>query len=100
MVTKLKIIWPPISQQQLRDAYNHIKKDSLQNADKVRKAIAAATNTLSNHPLKHPLDKYKVNNDGNFRAFELYHFRIAYQITQAAIVIVRVRHSSMEPLNY
>ena len=100
MVKKRRLIWPYDPKQQLRAAYNHIKKDSLKNADKVRKAIVQATLELREYPNKHAADKYKVNNDGTFRAFELYHYRIAYQVTETEVVILRVRHTSMEPLGY
>ena len=97
---KRKIIWPLIPKQQLHEAYDHIKRESLQNADKVRYAIVAATLELSDHPNKHKTDKYKLNNDGSFRAFELFHYRVAYQVTDTEIIIVRVRHTRMEPKGY
>ena len=100
MVKKRKVIWPDFSKQQLRKAYDHIKKDSLQNADKVRKAIVKSTTDLVDHPNKHPVDKFRSDNDGTFRAYELYHYRIAYQVTETEIIIVRVRHTSMEPVQY
>ena len=55
---------------------------------------------LKKHPDKYPLDKFKKNNPGIFRAFELYHYRISYAVTDKEIVITRVRHTSMEPLEY
>jgi len=100
MVKKRKLIWPYNPKHQLREAYNYIKKDSLKNADKVRQAIVSATLDLPDHPNKHAADKYKMNNDGTFRAFELYHYRITYQVTVSEIVIVRVRHTGMEPFTY
>ncbi|MHB1178098.1 MAG: type II toxin-antitoxin system RelE/ParE family toxin [Daejeonella sp.] len=55
---------------------------------------------LSEHPEKHPLDKFKKNNDGTWRAFEKYHYRISYRITPKEIRVVRLRHTSKSPLNY
>ncbi len=86
--------------QQLRELYDNIKKDSLQNAGKVRSAIVSAAIELSENPGRYNPDKFKKNNDGSFRAFELYHFRIAYKVTEKEIIIVRVRHTSMEPADY
>jgi len=100
VVKKRKLIWPQNPKHQLREAYDHIKKDSLVNADKVRNAIVAATLELRDHPNKYAVDKFKTNNDGTFRAFELFHYRIAYRVTDAEIIVVRVRHTSMEPLGY
>ena len=100
MVAKRKVIWPQTPKQQLREIYDHIKKDSLQNADKVRSAIVSAVIELCENPGRYNPDKFKKNNDGSFRAFELYHFRIAYQVKEKEIIIVRVRHTSMEPSAY
>jgi len=101
MVKRRKIIWPAFAKQQLRQMYDHIRKDSPKNALKVRNAIVAATLELPEHPNMHPADKYRTSNEnGEFRAFELFHYRIAYQVTKESITIVRVRHTSMEPLSY
>ncbi len=60
-----------MAKQHLREAYNHIKEDSPKNALKVRGAIVAATLDIPAQPYRHPVDKYKVNNDGNsFRAWK------------------------------
>jgi mRNA-degrading endonuclease RelE of RelBE toxin-antitoxin system len=51
-------------------------------------------------PEKHPSDKYHKNNKGSYRAYEIYHYRIAYKITKTEIIITRVRHTKMEPKKY
>ena len=50
------------------------------------------------HPHRYPLDKYMKADDGTFRAFELHHYRIRYGVTGDQIVIIQVRHTSMQPL--
>jgi len=95
-----KIIWPLSTQKQLTKAYKYILKDSYQNAEKVKASILASTRKLTDSPDVHPPDKYRKNNDGSFRAYELLHYRIAYRITEKEIIIVRVRHTSMEPRKY
>lgn len=62
--------------------------------------IVDLTLALPENPLKHPLDKYKTNNDGAWRAFEKYHFRVSYRVMEKEIRIVRFRHTSRSPLNY
>ncbi|MDQ2864181.1 MAG: type II toxin-antitoxin system RelE/ParE family toxin, partial [Bacteroidota bacterium] len=81
-------------------AYNYIIKDSFQNGQIVRDEILALTINLVNHPEKYPLDRFKKNNDGSFRAFEIHHYRISYRILKSQIIIVRLRHTSMSPLLY
>lgn len=59
-----------------------------------------ATIALVSNPERHPLDKYKLTNDGTYRAFELYHYRISYKISIDTIRIVRMRHTSRSPHTY
>jgi len=95
-----KVLWSFKAQMHLEKAYQYILLDSFQSAEKIKKEILSSTNKLTNHPEVYPLDKYKVNNDGTFRAFELYKFRIAYRVTEDEIIILRIRHTSMEPKGY
>lgn len=83
---------------ELRKAYRYILLESLQNAEMVRDEIIDASIELPRHPEKYPLDKFKKNNDGSWRAFEKHHYRVSYRITPDAIRIVRLRHTSRSPL--
>ena len=96
----VKIVWWKLALLQLKEAFDYIKKDSLQSAENVRNTIFSATDNLKYNPEIYPLDKYRKNNDGTFRAFEIYSYRIAYQITKSEIRILRVRHTKQEPLGY
>lgn len=94
------VIWSKTAKVQLQKAFNFISQDSLQNAEKIRDEIIDMTISLPKHPEIYPTDKYKKNNNGNYRAFEIYHYRISYQILNDKIYIVRMRHTSMSPLIY
>lgn len=101
MVKKhLKIIIANEAKKQLREAFSYISKDSEQNAVKVNVAILNSIKDLIFFPEKYPPDKYKLNNDGKFRAYELYKYRISYHISDEQITIIRVRHVRMNPLQY
>ncbi|MCY7311924.1 MAG: type II toxin-antitoxin system RelE/ParE family toxin [Bacteroidota bacterium] len=95
-----KVIWPLPAQTQLAEIYKYILKSSYQNAEKVKADILASSRKLPANPEMYPADKYRKDNDGSFRAYELYHYRIAYRITEQEIIIVRVRHTAIEPRNY
>ncbi|WP_119080756.1 type II toxin-antitoxin system RelE/ParE family toxin [Chitinophaga alhagiae] len=56
--------------------------------------------SLLTHPEQCAPDKYKLNNDGSFRAFELHRLRVSYRYTGREIRIVRVRHTRMNPKNH
>ena len=95
-----KISWDTQALQQFNAAIKYIARDSLQGAEKVRKDILKKVDRLQRHPTLHNPDKYKKNNDGNFRAFELYHYRVSYYVSSIEIRILRVRHTGMEPKEY
>lgn len=97
---EVKIVWDVNARQSLRKQINHIKKDSLQAADKVRTELFDIINDIPSNPKKFPKDKFKANNDGNFRAFEKHSLRIAYYIAETQIRILRVRHVKQEPKKY
>ncbi len=88
-----RIIWPASVQKQLYEAYNYILISSRQNAEKVKSELVASTKSLLKNPGLYPPDKYRKNNDGSFRAYELHSFRISYRVAENEIVIVRIRHT-------
>lgn len=92
--------WSKRAQSELQLAYDYIKLDSSQNAEKVKDKLISRTETLAAFPEIYPLDKYKINNRGQYRAFVLYHYRISYKVMKNAVLIVRLRHTSMSPLSY
>ena len=93
-------VWSKRAKSELKKAYLYIRMDSLQNAEIVRDDIVDLTIDLCKNPEKYPLDKFKKDNDGTWRAFEKYHYRISYRITPKEIRIVRLRHTSRSPLNF
>ncbi|ANH82055.1 hypothetical protein A8C56_14710 [Niabella ginsenosidivorans] len=77
---RLKIVIDNEAKQYLREAYNYIRKDSLQNAENVKAGILTSIKSLPKNPQRHAPDKYRLNNDGAYRAYELYKYRITYYI--------------------
>lgn len=94
------VVWDKPAYASLQKAYDHIKQDSLTHAEKVREGILKITRSLADHPEKYPPDKFKTDRLGNYRAFEIYSYRIAYKIRVRKIVILRVRHVKQEPKEY
>lgn len=92
--------WSKRAKNELLRAYEYIREDSPQNAAKVRDEIIDATIDLPIHPEKYPPDKYKKVNNGTWRAFEIYHYRITYRIMPDQIRIVRLRHTRRSPVSY
>jgi plasmid stabilization system protein ParE len=101
-MVKKKIIWDIAAKDYLKKAIAHIKKDSLQNGEMVKDTILASISNLSklNSVLIHAIDTCKNKNDGNYRYYLIFKFRISYFIGKDHIRIVRIRHSSQEPELY
>ncbi|MEN1784657.1 MAG: type II toxin-antitoxin system RelE/ParE family toxin [Bacteroidota bacterium] len=96
----VKVVWRKGALVHLNKNFEHIKKDALTSARKVRDGILEAMGALSENPEMYPLDKYKKNNEGDIRAFEKFRIRVSYQVTDKEIRIIRVRHASRNPLPY
>jgi plasmid stabilization system protein ParE len=94
------VIWTVRAAKQLEGVYKHIAKDSILQADKVFDKIKASTNVVPENPERYPPDKYKINNKGNYRAYEIYRYRISYRITKNTIYVVRLRSTDQNPKEY
>lgn len=97
---ELTIRWHRKAVGQLTDAIKYIEEDSPVNAEKFEKEILKKTAELLLQPERYQPDKFKINNDGSFRAFEIYSYRISYRYTSDQIRIIRIRHTKMNPQNY
>ena len=100
MVNRIKVNWDKKATISFQSAIKYIKSDSPHNAEKIRKAILISTKELADYPHKHPSDRYKLNNDGSYRAYELYKYRIAYVVLEKEIKVILFRHTSQEPFDY
>ncbi len=78
----------------------YIALDTPINAERVAINILQELERLRVQPGKHTPDKYKTNNDGNYRAFELHKLRVAYYAGEKEIRILRIRHTRQEPKMY
>ena len=63
-----EVVWTRRSEQQMRQAFKHISKDSPKNASKVIQDIADAVQKAIPNPEIYNPDKCKVDNDGSYRA--------------------------------
>lgn len=94
---KLKIVIENLAKAQLKEAYTYIKLDSPKNAEKVKAKILTAIKELADNPERHNKDKFRLDNDGCYRAFEIYKYRISYHVSPEQITVIVIRHTKMEP---
>lgn len=99
-MVKYKLVWTKRSQQHMLALYRYIGEDSPQNAHKVVNDIIVAAEKAIINPRFYNADKYKINNDGSYRAFEKHRYRIVYRFEKNIIRVLRVKHTSMEPKTY
>jgi len=94
------IKWNRRALNQLIKAIAYIEEESPQSAEKVKNEMLDSITSLQTHPEKFAPDKYKLNNDGSFKAFELYHYRIAYRFWKNEVRIIRFSHTKRSPQQY
>jgi len=95
-----RIDWDRQALRQFNKAILLIAEESVQNAENVQADIIEKIEALLPNPERYPLDKYKRDNNGNYRAFDLHRLRIAYFVGIDVIRVLRVRHTSREPQGY
>jgi plasmid stabilization system protein ParE len=95
-----KIHWNKDALNQFNKAIKYIANNSSQNAQKVRVEILTEISRLAEYAEIHPPDKFRIRNNGNYRAFELHRYRIAYYVSEFEVRILRIKHTSMEPRKY
>lgn len=100
VISKPKIVIDNLAKVQLKEAYNYIKLDSPKSAEKIKAKILASIMDLADHPERYSKDKYRLNNDGSYRAFEIYKYRVSYHISQTQITVIMIRHTKMEPKSH
>jgi plasmid stabilization system protein ParE len=97
---KRRIRWDEQALLHLIEAIQWIGKDSIQQAEQVQNAILDFIEKAAVNPERYPFDKYKRNNQGNFRAFETHSYRITFSFDTDEIQILRVRHVRQRPLKH
>lgn len=96
------IIWDRIALDDFKDILNFLAEQSSQASKIVKKGILLRLNDIEMNPFIFEIDKLKDHPNKEYRAFVIYNLRITYQIKpeKKEIRILRIRHSSREPLGY
>lgn len=100
--SSLKVVWDIEAFNQFKEILTYLEEQSRQAPKIVKKAILDRISQIKNNPLICESDKLKSPTDKNFRAFIVFSYRVTYQIKieTKEIRILRVRHTSREPLGY
>ncbi len=97
-----KIIWDRKALDHFKDILTYLEKQSKQAPKIVKDAIISRLDVIKTNPLISELDKLKDSPNKDFRAFVVFSYRVTYQINSDTkeIRVLRVRHTSREPLGY
>jgi len=94
------IEWTFMAKDDLKTILSFYKKSSLQGYTLVKRAILDNINTAAESPAIFVTDELKKPKEESIRTFTVYHTRVSYQISENKITILRLRHTSREPLDY
>ncbi len=100
MIKKRKVTWTKLATKQFNAAIKFIRKESEQNAEKVRVTLLNKIIGLQDDRWIHRHNPHKRNNDGNYLYFEILLYSIVYYATPSEVFKIRIRHTSMEPKKY
>ncbi len=97
-----KIIWTHQADAELNEAFTALldQSESIETTTRIITEIYESTTILVTNPEIYKLDKLRINNKGNIRAYEKHTYRISYMIEEKAIYIIRVRYAKKDPLEY
>jgi plasmid stabilization system protein ParE len=95
-----KIVWNKKAVENIAKALEWISQESAIEAERVEHAIITKVEELAEMPGKYPLDKFKNENNGNYRAFETHSYRISYRHTATTVRILRIRHVKQRPIGH
>lgn len=101
MVNTRVLVWDKVALNNLKNIFDYLKaENNLVFAKEVKDIILKTTKELLANPNLFEQDRFKSDNDGTYRAFEKFKYRVAYKITENQIRILRIRHSNREPIEY
>lgn len=101
-IKSFSIDWDTAALHQLESILEHLERESAFAVKIVMHAILHRVSKIENTPFINEVDKLKTNNDGTYRAFVAYSYRVSYRVLyeKILVVILRVRHTSREPLEH
>ncbi|UXX80055.1 type II toxin-antitoxin system RelE/ParE family toxin [Reichenbachiella carrageenanivorans] len=95
---KFKVVWNDDAKYALKNIYHYIKeRESIERAKKVRNEIAASAKSLNVFPEKFVEDPYLKEEPGNFRFKVIWSYKIIYEVTSEAIMVLDIFHTSRNP---
>jgi plasmid stabilization system protein ParE len=93
-----KVIWDDEAKASLKRIYNYIKnRQSVERARMVRDEIKELGKSLGYMPHKYRTDDNLEDEPGDYRFKAIWSYKIIYETTEDAVVILDVFHTSRDP---
>jgi plasmid stabilization system protein ParE len=102
MNPKYTVIWERGALEEFKMILTYLHNQSLNASRIVKLKMLNRVELLKSNPRLAEADKLKSDPNANFHAFVVFSYRLTYQIIEEEkrIRILRIRHTSKEPLNY
>jgi|694.fasta_scaffold04727_18 plasmid stabilization system protein ParE len=95
---RLKVIWDNEAKQSLKSIYYYIKqRESQAQAVRVRKKIVELAKSLSSFPEKFAEEPNLKSQKGNYRFKTIWSYKIIYEVTSEAILVLDIFHTIRNP---
>lgn len=97
----VEIKWSKVALSQFTGILDFIVENGFGSyAIELEDGIIARLDALAENSELYPADRFKKNNDGSWRAFEVDDYRVSYKIFRSHINIIRIRHTNRKPRKY
>lgn len=102
MVTRKEyhIVWDTPASEELDRELHYLQKRSIEAPRIITNGILDKIKAIKTDPYICEVDRFKLVNDGTYRAFVVFRYRVSYRILKDIIHILRIRHTSREPLEH
>lgn len=99
---RFKVRWDRNALDELKEVLKYLSSQSDQAPKIVKSAIISRLDFIKTNPLITEPDKLKIPADKEFRSFIVFSYRVTYRVKAEAkeIHVLRIRHTSREPLGY
>jgi plasmid stabilization system protein ParE len=97
-----KIIWDRNALNHFKEILHYLEKQSESAPKILKKAVLAKIELVKTNPFICEVDRLKDLPNDEYRAFIVFSYRVTYQLKQETkeIRILRIRHTSREPVGY